>query len=90
MILYELNKRLTGVRGNGLMFNQLNQLTRKIHSNLSQIKIQHYLKLRKLLMHRHFFKVLSQNHEYIQTQCNITKNPFHFACRKWYLYNNPQ
>ena len=89
-ILYELNNGYTVVRGNGLMFNQLSKLTTKIHSNLSQIKIQHYLKLRKTLMHRLFFKVLFQNHEYIQTQCNIANNLFHFACRKWYLYNNPQ
>ena len=42
------------------------------------------------MKHRHFFRKLSQNPEYIQTQCNIRNNPFHFACRKWYLKNNPQ
>ena len=41
-------------------------------------------------MHRHFFKKISQNHDYVQTQCNDLKNLFHFACRKWFLYNNPQ
>ena len=41
-------------------------------------------------MHRHFFKKLSQNRDYVQTHCNDLNNPFHFACRKWYLYNNPQ
>ena len=41
-------------------------------------------------MHLHFFRKLSQNPEYIQTHCNDRKNPFQFACRKWYLYNNPQ
>ena len=41
-------------------------------------------------MHRHFFRNTSQNPEYIQTHCNNRRNPFHFASRKRYLYNNPQ
>ena len=41
-------------------------------------------------MHRQFFRKLSENPEYIQTHCNTLNNPFHFACRKWYSYNNPQ
>ena len=41
-------------------------------------------------MHRQFFKILPQNPDYVQTHCNDRKNPFHFACRKRYLYNNPQ
>ena len=40
--------------------------------------------------HRLFFRKLSQNRYYIQTFCNNTRNAFHFACRQWYLYNNPQ
>ena len=41
-------------------------------------------------MHRRFFKIISQNPEYVQTHCDDRNNPFHFACRKWCLYNNPQ
>ena len=41
-------------------------------------------------MHRHFFKIPTQNHEYVQTHCKNLNNPFRFARRKWYLYNNPQ
>ena len=37
-----------------------------------------------------FFRKLSQNPEYIQTHCNDRTNPFHFACRNWYLYKNQQ
>ena len=29
------------------------------------------------------------NRVYIQTHCNNRRNTFHFACRQWYLYNNP-
>ena len=37
-------------------------------------------------MHRHFFRILSQIGYYVQTHCNDLNNPFHFACRKIYLY----
>ena len=40
-------------------------------------------------MHRYLLRKISQNPEYTQTQCNDRYNPFHFACRKWYLHNNP-
>ena len=38
----------------------------------------------------YYFRRITQNCEYIETFCNDRRNPFHFACRKWYLYNNPQ
>ena len=41
-------------------------------------------------MHRHFFRILSQNPEYVQTHCNDRRNRFHFACRKSCLYINSQ
>ena len=90
MASYELNKKLTVARGNGFLFNQINKLTRKIYSNLSNIKIHYYLKLQIQIMHRQIFRKLSQNPEYLQTHCNDINNPFHFACRKWYSHNNPQ
>ena len=31
-----------------------------------------------------------QNRDYIQTLCNDRRNTFHFACRQWYSYINPQ
>ena len=41
-------------------------------------------------MHRHFFRKLAQNPEYIQTHCKDRKNPVQFACSQWYSYNIPQ
>ena len=41
-------------------------------------------------MHRQFFLKNSQNRDYIQTHCNNRRNPFHFALRQWFSYNNPQ
>ena len=35
------------------------------------------------IMHRHVFKRLSQNRDYVQTYCNDRNNPFHFACQTW-------
>ena len=31
---------------------------------------------------------ISHNRDYIQTYCNDRRNPFHFAGRQWYSYNN--
>ena len=33
--------------------------------------------------------IIAQNRDYIQTHCNDLNNPFHFACRQRYSYNNP-
>ena len=72
-----------------VVFNQINKLTIKVDSGLPNINLHYYLNLQIPLMHRQFFKKLSQNPDYVQTHCNDRNNPFHFACHKWYLYNNP-
>ena len=85
----KLNKKLSIARENGFIFNQINKLTIKIYSNLSHINIHYHLKLGAPPLHRQFFKILSQNRDYIQSHCNNRRNTFHFACRQWYSYNNP-
>ena len=85
---YELNKKLAIARENGFKFNQINKLTIKIYSNLSNININHHLRLGAPPLHRQFFKIISHNRDYIQSHCNDRRNPFHFACRQWYSYNN--
>ena len=90
MSLYELNKKLKIARERGFIFNQINNFKIKIYSNLSKINIRYCLKFRIPIMPCQFFKMISQNREYIQTQCNDLNYPFHFACRRWYFYNNPQ
>ena len=87
--LYELNKKLTIARERSFNFNQINKLTIKIYSNLSNINIQYHLRLGASPLHRQFFKKISHNRDYIQTHCNNLRNTFHFACRQWYSYNNP-
>ena len=90
MGMYELNKKLTVARQNGFKFNQINKLTIKIYSSLSNINIHYHLKLGSPPLHRQFFIKISHIRVYIQTHCNNCRITFHFACRQWYLYNNPQ
>ena len=90
MVSYDLFKKSTVARRNGFIFNQIKKLTIKVYSNLSNINIHYYLKLPIPTMHRHFFRKLSQNRDYIETHCNDRGKLFNFACRQWYSYNNPQ
>ena len=85
--MYELNRNLAIARERGFKFNQINKLTIKINSNLQIINICYYLKLRIPMCHRLLFRRISQSKEYIENFCNDINNPFHFACRKWYLAN---
>ena len=88
--LYELNKKLSIARERGYIFNQINNFKIKIYSNLSHINIHYHLILGAPPLHRQFFIKISQNRDYIQTHCNDRRNSFHFACRQWYSYKNPQ
>ena len=90
MGLFELNKKLTLARGRGFIFNQINNFKMKIYGNLSHINIHYYLKFQIPMGQRQFFKKVAQSRDYIQTLCNDCRNSFHFACRHWYSYNNPQ
>ena len=90
MGLYELNKKLTIARGNGFIFIQINKLTIKVCSNISNINIHYHLKVGSPPLYRQFFMKISHNRDYIQTYCNDRRNLFHFACRQWYSYKNPE
>ena len=87
---YELNKKSRVARGNGFKFNQVNKRTKKISSNFSHINIHYHLKLGLPPLHCQIFGKMSHNPDYIQTYCNNRRNSFHFACRQWYSFNNPQ
>ena len=54
------------------------------------MNICYYLKHRIPMCHRKILLIILQNRDYIQTFCNDRRNPFHFAYRQWYIYNNPQ
>ena len=84
MNLYELRT----ARQRGFLINQINDYKIKNYSNRSHINIHSYLNLRLPKMHRQFFKILSQNPEYVPTQCKKRNYPFLFTCRRWYLQYN--
>ena len=87
--LYELNKKITLARERGYIFNQINKLTIKIYSKLSNINIRHYLKLSIPIMHRRFLIKLALNRDYIQKYCNNLNNPIQFGFYQWYKYKSP-
>ena len=86
MNLFELNKKLTLARQNCVRFLRKNKLTIKIYSHQRYINIILYLKHRIPIMHRHFFNIISQNCDFVQTHCNDRNNPFHFACQTWFKF----
>ena len=85
MSLYELNKKLKIARGNAFIFNQINKLTIKISSSLSNVNILYYLMFQIPMCHRQFFRIVSHNPEYVKTHCNDKDNPFKFAIRQWMI-----
>ena len=56
MTSYELNKKSTVARGNGFIFNRINNFKIKVYSNLSNINIRYYLKHRIPVGHRLFLE----------------------------------
>ena len=90
MGMYDLNKKLAIARENDFKFIQIIKQTIKTLSDLSHKNIHYHLKLGSPPLDRHFFRKISHNRDYIQTHCNDRRNPFHFACRQWYSYENPQ
>ena len=56
MKLYELNKKLTAARQNGFMFNQKNNLTKKLYSHVRFININYYLKSQIPMCYRQFLE----------------------------------
>ena len=85
---YALNKKIKNAKRNGFVFNHLNNFKIEIYSNLSYINIHYHLILGASPLHRRFFKNLLNNRIYNKTHCNDLNNPFHFACHRWYSYNN--
>ena len=82
MHLNEINKKITVARERGFRFLHINELTIKTSSHQRYINISYHLKHRIPIMHGQFFKLISQNKEYVEYFCNDRNNPFHFACQK--------
>ena len=87
MGLYEINEKLKIARQRGFKFNQKTKLAIKSYSHHRYINISYYRKHRIPIMHRQNFEKISLNPDYVQTDCKDRNNPFHFACRRWFLFN---
>ena len=83
---YGLGKK-SQARNNGFIFNEKVKLTTKIDSRQSNINICYYLGFRTPIWRREVFRILSQTPEYVKNFCNDMNYPFHFACRRWILYD---
>ena len=73
MGLFEINKKLTDARQNGFIFNRKKTLKIKIHSHLRYINIRYYLKCQLPMCHRHFYRLISQNGDYVENFAMIWK-----------------
>ena len=68
----------------------IHELTIKNYSSLSNINKYYCLKFQKPVMHRQFYRIISQNPDYVEHFCNNENNPSHFACRQIFfiiIYN---
>ena len=74
MSMFELNKKLTLARQRKFKFNQINKLTIKFYTPLSQNNIYRYLKFQFPILVRQIIKIKSRNPESIQRFCNIFHN----------------
>ena len=83
MGLFEINKKLTVARHNGFIFHRINNLSLNFYSHLRYINVSYYLESQIPMCHRQFFRVNSQNREYVDNFCIDFNNPFHFECQKW-------
>ena len=85
MGMYELNQKLTVATQNGFILNQINKLSLNFYSHLRYINISYYLKSRSLKYRcviDNFFRLISQNRDYVENFCIDRRNLFHFACQK--------
>ena len=78
-----LNVKIDNIKKIGFIFGQTLKLTMKIFSNLSNVNIEYYLKLRIPILHRKFSKITSKNPQYVKRFCKDRIGPFLFAIREW-------
>ena len=83
MDLYDLNNKLKRSRERGFIFNQINKQAIKFFSHQRYINIKYYLKSQMPMGQRHFFKIKSQNKEYVENFCNDSDITFHYALHQW-------
>ena len=76
-------KKIKNAKHNKFEYDEILKLTIKSYSNISKINLCYYLKHRIPKMHRQFFKLGSQNLDYVKTHCIEEENLLNFAIRSW-------
>ena len=79
MNLYDLSKKLKVAGENGFLFYQINKLTIKFHLLLQYLNIIFYQKFQIPMCHRQFYRVISQNREYVEKFCNDVELSLSFS-----------
>ena len=82
---YGINKRVINAKNKKFLFDEILKLTIKFFSSLSNIIIFYYVKHRIPIVHRLFFRIISQNPAYVKTRSNDMENPLNLAIRKWMI-----
>ena len=85
---YGLSEKHRNARNIGFLFNQIVKLTIKFYSSLSNINIHYYLKSPIPILHRQFFRIISQNPKYVRTHCNDLNNFFSFWMSEIHIGKN--
>ena len=80
-----LNKKVKNAKLIKFKFDEILKLLMKFYSSLSNTNICYYLKHRIPIMHRQFFRIYSQNPDYVKTLCNELENPLNFEIRNWMI-----
>ena len=76
-------KKIKKTVENGFFFDEIEKLTIKDDSNISNINIHYSLNLPMPIFYRQFFRKFSQNPESIKSVCNDLNKSFEYACRRW-------
>ena len=77
-------KKLAVAGQKGFVFSQTNEPIIKIYSHQRCLNINCYLKFQIPVCLRQFFRVISQNRQYVEVFCDNVETSFHFACQKWF------
>ena len=60
---YGINQKIKNAINKGFIITGIVIVTKFIHSSLSSVSLYHYLHHQIPILHRHFFKIVSQDEE---------------------------
>ena len=85
MNLYKLTKTFKKCSIKWISIHWNIKFDKKMNSSLSNIKVCYLLKFQIPILNRQFFRIISQNTDFVEKFCNDSNNLFHFAIPKGIL-----